>query len=272
MEAKLQRRIQRYGWDKAVDDYEPHWKQQLEPAQTRMLEMAAIKAGEWVLDVACGSGLVSCRAAARVGVDGVVVGTDIAENMVKRAHRSARQQGFLQAIFTRMDAEALQLSTDTFDVALCALGLMYVPNPLQALQEMHRVLKPGGRVAIAVWGRRAHCGWADIFPIVEARVRSEVCPLFFQLGAQHVLAQTLQSAGFQDVEDECLSTILHYDTPESACAAAFAGGPVALAYSHFDEVLRAEAHAAYLDSIAAYQSAGGYDMPGEFVIAHGHKV
>jgi len=272
MEAKLQRRIQRYGWDKAVDDYEPHWKHQLEPAQTRMLEMADIKPGEWVLDVACGTGLVSCRAASLVGLDDVVVGTDIAENMVKRAHHVARQQGFLQAIFTRMDAEALQLSTGTFDIALCALGLMYVPSPLQALQEMHRVLKPGGRIAVAVWGQRAHCGWADIFPIVEARVRSDVCPLFFQLGAQHSLAQTLQSAGFQDVKDERLSTILHYDTPESACAAAFAGGPVALAYSRFDAALRTEAHAAYLDSIAAYRSAWGYDIPGEFVIACGRKA
>jgi SAM-dependent methyltransferase len=126
MEAKLQRRIQRYGWDKAVDDYEPYWKQQLEPAQARMLEMADIQPGAWVLDVACGTGLVSCRAAAQVGIDGVVVGTDIAENMVERAQQSARQQGFAQAIFTRMDAEALQLSADTFDVALCALGLMYV--------------------------------------------------------------------------------------------------------------------------------------------------
>jgi ubiquinone/menaquinone biosynthesis C-methylase UbiE len=271
MEGKLQRRIQRYGWDKAIDDYEPYWRQQLEPAQTRMLEMADIRSGEWVLDVACGTGLVSCRAASQVGMNGVVVGTDIAENMVKRAHQSARQQGFLQAIFTRMDAEALQLYTSTFNVALCALGLMYVPSPLQALQEMYRVLKPGGRVAVAVWGQRACCGWAEIFPIVEARVRSDVCPLFFQLGAPEALVETLRNAGFHNVVDDRLSTILHYDTAESACSAAFAGGPVALAYSRFDASLRADAHAAYLDSIAAYRSAGGYDIPGEFVIARGRK-
>lgn len=271
MEAKLQRRIQRYGWDKAVDDYEPHWKQQLEPTQTRLLEMAGIRPREWVLDVACGTGLVSCRAASQVGISGVVVGTDIAEHMVERAHQSARQQEVPQAIFARMDAEALQLPTGTFDVALCALGLMYVPSPVRALQEMFRVLKPGGRVAVAVWGQRAHCGWAEIFSIVEARVRSEVCPLFFQLGAQKTLAQTLHRAGFQDVEDNRLTTILHYDTPELACGAAFAGGPVALAYSRFDDDLRAEAHAAYLDSIEVYRTAWGYDVPGEFVIACGRK-
>ena len=60
MDAKLQRRIQRYGWDKAVDMYEQHWQQQLAPAQTRLLEMADIRPGDRVLDVACGTGLVTC--------------------------------------------------------------------------------------------------------------------------------------------------------------------------------------------------------------------
>ena len=74
MDAKLQRRIQRYGWDKAVRYYEQYWGQQLAPAQRRLLEMAAIQPGEWVVDVACGTGLVTMRAAAAVGPKGVVVG------------------------------------------------------------------------------------------------------------------------------------------------------------------------------------------------------
>src|SRR5262249_37542914 len=61
MEAKLQRRIQRYGWDKAVEYYEPHWQHQLAPAQDRLLEMADIQPGNRVLDVACGTGLVTRR-------------------------------------------------------------------------------------------------------------------------------------------------------------------------------------------------------------------
>ena len=67
MDAKLQRRIQRYGWDKAADLYEQHWQQQLAPAQNRLLEMADIQPSERVLDVACGTGLVTCRVARQVG-------------------------------------------------------------------------------------------------------------------------------------------------------------------------------------------------------------
>jgi hypothetical protein len=133
------------------------------------------------------------------------------------------------------------------------------------------VLKLGGRAVVAVWGQRDRCGWAAIFPIVEARVQSEVCPLFFQLGTQETLVQTLQAAGFKDVVGERLSTILHYDTPEDACGAAFAGGPVALAYSRFAAHTRQAAHAEYLAAIAPYHRGNGYAIPGEFVIACGYK-
>jgi len=85
MQPKLQRRIQRYGWDKAVDEYEPSWKQQLQPAHRYLLQMTALRPGERVLDVACGTGLVTLQAAAQVGTTGSVVGTDIADKMLSRA-------------------------------------------------------------------------------------------------------------------------------------------------------------------------------------------
>jgi SAM-dependent methyltransferase len=271
MDAKLQRRIQRYGWDKAVDVYEQHWQQQLAPAQTRLLEMAAIQPGERVLDVACGTGLVTCRAARQVGERGTVVGVDVAAKMVAYAQQVAANQRLRQVTWARMDAEELLFPDGTFDVALCALGLMYVPHPVKALHEMHRVLKPGGRAVAAVWGRRHHCGWADIFPIVDARVTTEVCPLFFHLGTHDMLAQTFAAAGFEQIVSDRLATLLVYTSPEEACGAAFAGGPVALAYSRFNASTRAEVHAEYIASIAPYRLGNRYEIPGEFVIVSGQK-
>lgn len=269
MEAKLQRRIQRYGWDRAVDYYERYWQQQLEPAQTRLLEMAGLRWGERVIDVACGTGLVTFRAAVHVGPDGLVFGTDISEQMVVTAHKIARRHDLHHIEFARMDAEQIELADGQFDAALCALGMMYFPDPLQSLREMRRLLKPGGRAVAAVWGQRSRCGWAEIFPIVDARVNSEVCPMFFFLGTGSVLAQQFDAAGFTKVTSDRISTILHYASAEDACGAAFAGGPVALAYSRFDARTRDEAHAEYLASIAPYRNGAGYHIPGEFVIVRG---
>src|SRR4029453_17107924 len=96
MDAKLQRRIQRYGWDKAVDVYEHHWQQQLAPAQTRLLEMAALRPAERVLAVACGPGPVTCRVAKQVGERGKVVGVDVAGKMVAYAEQAAANQRLRQ--------------------------------------------------------------------------------------------------------------------------------------------------------------------------------
>lgn len=272
MDARLQRRVQRYGWDKAAGDYEQFWARQLAPAQTRLLELAELGPGEKVLDIACGTGLVTLPAATAVGPDGAVVGTDISDVMVLRLREAAAERGLPQVTAERMDAEDLRLPEGAFDVALCALGLMYVPDPRKALQEMRRVLRPGGRAVAAVWGARNRCGWAEIFPIVDRRVRSEVCPLFFQLGTGDALRYTMEAADFTDVVVDRLTTTLLYDRAEDALGAAFVGGPVALAYSHFDERTSAEAHAEYLASIEPYRRDDGYAIPGEFVVARGRKT
>jgi ubiquinone/menaquinone biosynthesis C-methylase UbiE len=267
MEPQLQRRVQRYGWDRAVTAYEQGWRDQLEPAHDLMLDMVALQRGEAVLDVACGTGLVSLRMAAAVGAAGTVVGTDISGQMVEAARRIAAQRGLDNVRFERADAEALPFADATFDAAVCGLGLMYVPDPVKALAEMDRLLRPGGRAAAAVWGARRNCGWAEIFPITDARVASDVCPMFFHLGTKDMLAHAFAAAGFVEVRLERLTTTLCYACAEDALAAVFRGGPVALAYSRFDAATRQAVHAEYLDSIAAYRVGDGYRIPGEFVVA-----
>src|SRR3989304_7655408 len=81
VDAKLQRRVQRYGWDKAARYYEDYWQRQLEPVQARLRELAHFQEGEQVIDVACGTGLVSFPVATQVGSAGKLFGVDISEGM-----------------------------------------------------------------------------------------------------------------------------------------------------------------------------------------------
>src|SRR5258706_2267387 len=152
MDPLLQRRIQRYGWDKAAGYYELYWQRQLEPAQRKLLEMASLQEGESVLDVACGTGAVTFRMAKVVGQRGEVVGTDISDNMISIANKAAAQKQIANVRVERMDGEELTIIDSHYHAATCSLGLMYVPDALKAVREMHRALRPGGRVVAAVWG------------------------------------------------------------------------------------------------------------------------
>ena len=196
---------------------------------------------------------------------------DISDAMVSAVAGEALRRGVRNVTAARMDAEDIRVSDGAFDVMLCALGLMYVPDPLGALKEFHRILAPGGRMVAVVWGARRNCGWADIFPIVDARVQSEVCPLFFALGTGSRLTDVAIEAGFIDLRAERLTTTLHYTSADEALGAAFAGGPVASAYFRFEERVRLEAHEEYLGTIQPFRNGAGYDIPGEFVVTSGRR-
>ena len=271
MEPALQRRIQRYGWDKAAGYYESFWQKQLYPAQQKLLEFANIKGDERVIDIACGTGLVSFPVAKLVGENGFVLANDISDKMVETGAAIAKKKGFGNINFQRMDAEQLEVEDSSFDIALCALGFMYFPDPLKAFKEMYRSLKPGGHAVVAVWGQRKNCGWAEVFEIVDRRVTSEVCPMFFNLGNKGVLEHYMKAGGFSNIKVESLNTMLDYSTGEDACGAAFLGGPVALAYNKFSEEIKSEVQKEYLASIESYKSENNYHVPGEFVVAVGYK-
>jgi SAM-dependent methyltransferase len=267
MEPRLQRRIQRYGWDLAAAAYEPLWRAQLAPAQAELMACAGPVPGERVLDVACGTGIIALDAAARVSPGGDVVGVDLSGRMIEVARRQAMQDEAENVHFERMDAERLELPDNSFDVALCALGLMYVPSPERAIMEMRRILRPRGRIALAVWGERSRCGWSELFPIIDAEVASEVCPLFFQLGQRDTLAALCSKAGFTVIQSSRMSETLVYCDDAEACDAAFVGGPAALAWSRLDAAARRRARARYRHAIAPWRRRdGSYRIPGEFVV------
>jgi ubiquinone/menaquinone biosynthesis C-methylase UbiE len=267
MDARLQRRVQRYGWDLTAVSYDSLWQSQLAAAHTALLALAAPAAGERVLDIACGTGLVSFAAARAVGPSGHVLGVDLSERMIDAAEHRPTHPVLPNCSFSRMDAERLALPDASFDVVLCALGLMYIPDPELALREMCRVLRPGGRLALAVWGEPANCGWSAVFPIVSAEVASEVCPLFFRLGQHDALENLCVDAKLEDVRHRRITTTLTFADADEACDAVFVGGPAALSWSRFNEEVRARVRARYLDAIDSWRDGRAYRIPGEFVIA-----
>jgi ubiquinone/menaquinone biosynthesis C-methylase UbiE len=253
----------------AAETYQRHFVPAIAiPVSAGLLEVARLQPGERVLDVACGTGLVTFRAADAVGPTGFVAASDISEEMVASIAAAAAARG-LAGDFRRMDAEALEHPDGGFDAVLCALGLMYVAEPPNALREMRRVLRPGGRTAAVVWGARRNCGWAEIFPIVERRTASDVCPMFFALGTGGTMADAFRTAGFTDVREERIVVPIVFPTADAAIGAAFIGGPVALAHARFDQPTRDSAYAEYLTSIETFRQGEAYHVPGEFVAVVG---
>lgn len=270
MDAKLQLRVQRYGWDAAAAHYEEGWRGPLLPAQRRLLEAAALRPGERVLEVACGSGLVTRAVAKAVGATGSVLATDLSQSMVELTRSRCEAEGLPWVATARMNAEALDVEEGSFDAALCALGLMYVPQPRLAVRSMARAVRPGGRVAATVWGQRRNCGWAEIFPIVDARVVSEVCPLFFATGAPGALIADFAAAGLEDIREQRQSEVLAFDDEAALLEAMLLGGPVALAVKRFTPEVMAEVEQEFLASVAEHRKAGErYEIPGEFLTVSG---
>ena len=269
MDEKLQLRVQRYGWDAAAALYDDAWRQRLAPFQKRLVEACDLAPGLRVVELAAGSGLVTFRIAEAVGPLGSVLATDISGEMAATGTANASRLGLTNVTFQRMNSEALACEDASFDRALCSLGLMYMPNARVAISEMKRVVRPGGRVGALVWGERKNCGWADIFPIVDARVKSEVCPLFFTLGAPGALVSGLKAAGLSEVREERIRTTQHFESDRDIVSAKIDGGAVALAAKRFDEETRRGVDEDFLASVSRYRNGQGYDIPVEFVIASG---
>lgn len=176
----------------------------LGPATERMLDLAGVGAGANVLDVAAGAGEPAITAARRVGESGSVVATDIAAKLLDYASQAARAQGVKNLTTRVMDGEHLDFPIHTFDVVTSRVGLIYFPDQQRALSEIHRVLKPGGRVAAMVYATADANPFFSI-PVGIIRRRAQLPPPApgmpgpFSLSGDAVLAEAFRRAGFRDI-------------------------------------------------------------------------
>src|SRR5262249_36078826 len=134
-------RVQRYGWDLASETYVSGWVPLLAPFAEMCVERLQLARGERVVDVRTRPGTAAFLAAERVGRDGAVVATDIADRMVRLAATRAAARGLPQMSFRRTDMETPVLDGSSFDAVTSVFGLMFAADTGAAVREMHRVLR-----------------------------------------------------------------------------------------------------------------------------------
>ena len=176
------------------------------PLSRALIERARIREGQMVLDVAGGAGEPSLTIAEVVGPAGSVTCTDGVAEMVEAARAEAQRRGLTNMQFHQCSADSLPFPDNTFDVVVSRLGVMFFPDPVAAMRELLRVLKPGGRLAFAVWGK------SDVNPfcyvvtgVMEQHVKSAAAdpdaPNAFRFAEPGKLASVLTQAGAIEVEE-----------------------------------------------------------------------
>ncbi len=166
---------------------------------SRVVDAAQIVTGQAVLDVACGTGALTLAAAERVGPGGSVVGLDINEAMLA----VARQKG-TKIEWRHGQAESLPFPDQSFDAVVSQFGLMFFADRRAAIEEMVRVLQPGGRLAVAVWDSLENTpGYAAVTHLLErlfGRPTAEALRAPYVLGDRQVLQSLFAGVGLTDIQ------------------------------------------------------------------------
>jgi SAM-dependent methyltransferase len=184
-----------------------------------LLDQAALKTGNAVLDVGAGYGEPGLSAAALVGSTGRVTCLDISGDMLAFAERRAPDAGLTNVAFVEADIENHPLESRSYDVVLSRAGLMYASDPLSTLRQLHSSLRPGGRLAIAVWGSPDQVAFATpVAVMIEMDVidAPSAGPGPFALGGDGVLETLVRDAGFVDVLAAKQSRCMRHRHPKPA--------------------------------------------------------
>jgi ubiquinone/menaquinone biosynthesis C-methylase UbiE len=257
------------------ENYERHQVSSLfGPLAERFLKVVSLRSGDRVLDVACGTGIVARLAAPQVGETGQVTGVDINPGMLEVARAHTPTSG-APVEWRHGDAEALPCDDASYHVVLCQQGLQFVANPAQALREMHRVLIPGGRVAICSWSRIEHNPWNLAVSAGLARYLSDEAAARvrapFALGEAEYLQTLMTEAGFRDVEIEVETLHRHLAAPEESIPGYIASTPNAQAVADLADDVRAALIGEISEALRAYRQSDGMLVPSETHIALARK-
>ncbi len=275
-DADAHRRSSLQGWEDAASAWVRRsdvLRQVGEPVSQWMVAEIDPQPGQRVLELAAGLGETGMRAAELVAPIGGVVVSDQAEGMLAGARERAVQLGLSNLEFQVLNAEWIDLPLASVDAVLCRWGYMLMADPATALSETRRVLRPGGRLALAVWDSLAHNPWA-LLPGRELLERGLAKPGAggpgpFALGDRERVAELLAAAGFADIRVEALDLSRHHDSYEELWESTLDLSP-----AFHDAVLsRPEAEIAEIRSslrerFAPYLAADGtVELPGRTLVA-----
>ncbi len=262
---------------KAWNDWGSTLRTWLGPATETMIELAGIKTGSRVLDVAAGAGDQSLQVAEHIGDKGFVLATDISSNILDYAAANARAQGYSQIDFKIMDGEDISVEPESFDAAISRVGLIYFPDQMKALEGIKKSLKPGGRFAAIVYSTPENNKFFSL-PVSIIRERAKLPPPVegqpgpFSLGQPGFLAGVLRQAGFSNIQEKIVKAPLAL--PSAADCVSFERESFGALHQMLSGLDQSEQESIWIDiekSLSQFESVAGFSGPCELVVVSGQK-
>jgi len=238
------------------------------PFREWMLRALGPREGDTVLELAAGVGDTGFEAAAIVGETGRLMTTDVSPAMLEAARRRGAELGVANAGYRVMDAERIALDDNSVDGVLCRFGYMLMADPATALAETRRVLRPGGRLALAVWGTAERNPF--FVTIAVSLVQRGHLPLPepppapgpFSMASSERTEGLLRRAGFAEVRtEEVAGRFVASDADEYLSVIADTAGPIGLTLRGLAEPDRAAVNADVENSLRRFAADGGYELP-----------
>jgi ubiquinone/menaquinone biosynthesis C-methylase UbiE len=252
--------------------------QMMEKATERMLQVANVKTGGKVLDIAAGIGDQSFLASRLVGPEGSVVATDISKNMIEIASKLAKEKGLTNITALVMDAEQLDFPPYTFDSAISRHGLMFISNLAQALTGIYQVLKVGGSFAALVWSKPENNPAISIPMSIFSRLAGlqpikSGNPGLFSLAEPEILLNALKNAGFKEVKVEFVPHVQQASSIKEFLLNRqnLASGTMSEALNRLSEDERNHARLEIVKALRQYEGPNGLNIPSESLLVYGTK-